>query len=88
MSFVHEMLSVVHAAPSAFGAVVQPPAPSHADDVWQSVGVQVYPLPPQEPAVHASLFVHALPSSHEVPFAFAGFEQAPVPVLHVPTSWH
>jgi hypothetical protein len=34
------------------------------------------------------LVVQALPSLHVVPFAFGGFEQTPVPVLQVPTSWH
>ncbi|HXU04619.1 MAG TPA: hypothetical protein VN903_26840 [Polyangia bacterium] len=29
-----------------------------------------------------------LPSLHDVPFALAGFEQAPVCMLHVPASWH
>jgi hypothetical protein len=32
--------------------------------------------------------VQALPSLHVVPSVFAGFEHMPVPVLHVPTSWH
>jgi hypothetical protein len=35
-----------------------------------------------------SVWVQALPSLHDVPSAFAGFEQIPVDVLHVPTSWH
>ena len=29
-----------------------------------------------------------LPSLQDVPFAFDGFEQTPVPGLQVPTSWH
>jgi hypothetical protein len=40
------------------------------------------------PAWHVSVCVHALPSLHAVPFAFAGFEQTPVAVLHVPARWH
>lgn len=40
-SFVHEMLSLVHPLPSAFGAVAHPPAPSHVEEAWQSVGTQL-----------------------------------------------
>ena len=32
--------------------------------------------------------MHALPSSHAVPFGLAGFEQMPVAGLQVPASWH
>jgi hypothetical protein len=32
--------------------------------------------------------VHALPSLQAVPFAWLGFEQTPVDVLHVPATWH
>ena len=32
--------------------------------------------------------MHAFPSVHDVPSAFAGFEHTPVPVLHVPATWH
>ena len=32
--------------------------------------------------------MQALPSLHAEPSAFAGFEQTPVPVLHVPMLWH
>jgi hypothetical protein len=45
------------------------------------------------PPVHVPLWqvsvrVQALPSLHEVPLSFAGFEHRPVAVLHVPASWH
>jgi hypothetical protein len=40
------------------------------------------------PEWHASPVVHAFPSSHAVPSAFAGFEQAPVCMLHAPAAWH
>ena len=36
----------------------------------------------------ASWVLHALPSSHDAPSAFAGFEQTPVCGLHAPTAWH
>ena len=32
--------------------------------------------------------MQALPSLQAVPFAAFGFEQRPVPVLHVPAMWH
>jgi len=32
--------------------------------------------------------VQGLPSLHDAPSAFAGFEHAPVAGLHVPASWH
>jgi hypothetical protein len=45
------------------------------------------------PDVHApdwqvSFDVQASASEQLAPFAFAGFEQIPVDVLHVPTRWH
>ena len=40
------------------------------------------------PAWQASDCVHALPSLHALPFAFAGFEQAPLAGLQVPAVWH
>src|SRR5262249_753182 len=36
----------------------------------------------------ASPLVHAFPSVHAVPFAFAGLEHAPVAGLQVPAEWH
>jgi len=46
--------------------------------------VNAVPLP-QTPAVHVVLPVHALPSSHAVPFALIG---QPVEGEHVPAVWH
>ena len=43
-------------------------------------------VPVQVPVWHVSVWVHALPSLQAVPSGFAGFEQRPVVVLHVPTS--
>jgi hypothetical protein len=45
-------------------------------------------LPVHVPLWHESLCVHAFPSLHVVPLARAGFEQAPLVGLHVPTPWH
>jgi hypothetical protein len=44
--------------------------------------------PAQVPAWQVSVWVQASPSEHELPLAFAGFEQAPVVVSHVPALWH
>jgi hypothetical protein len=35
-----------------------------------------------------SAVVHAFPSLQLAPSAFAGFEQVPVAVSHVPATWH
>jgi hypothetical protein len=45
-------------------------------------------VPTHAPAWHVSLCVHALPSLHAVPSAFAGFEHAPVAGSQVPARWH
>ncbi|MFN8593879.1 MAG: hypothetical protein U0031_20655 [Thermomicrobiales bacterium] len=42
----------------------------------------------QTPPRQTSPLVHGLPSSQEVPSAFAGFVQAPVLGLQTPASWH
>jgi hypothetical protein len=44
--------------------------------------------PVHVPARQESLCVHALPSLHTVPSAFAGFVHVPVALLHVPAEWH
>jgi hypothetical protein len=44
--------------------------------------------PVQTPLRQVSVWVQALPSLQLVPSALLGFEQAPVVVLQVPTSWH
>ena len=38
------------------------------------------------PDWQVSVWVQALPSLHADPFGLTGFEQAPVPLLQVPTS--
>ena len=45
-------------------------------------------LPVQVPPSQVSVWVHALPSLHDVPSPLAGFEQVPVAGLQVPASWH
>src|SRR5207302_797941 len=45
-------------------------------------------VPVHAPAWHLSVWVHASPSLHVVPFAAAGLEHCPVLVSHVPTVWH
>jgi hypothetical protein len=42
--------------------------------------------PVQAPVWQVSVCVHAFPSLHEVPLAFAGFEHTPVAELHVPAT--
>jgi hypothetical protein len=42
--------------------------------------------PAQVPLWQVSVWVHALPSLHVVPFAAVGFVHAPVLVLHVPAA--
>jgi hypothetical protein len=44
--------------------------------------------PTQVPPWHDEACVHALSSSHPVPFGFAGCEHCPFAGLHVPAMWH
>jgi hypothetical protein len=57
-------------------AVLQTPASWHWSDGAQVTGL----APAQAPDWQVSDWVQALPSSHEAPFGFAGFEQTPVAV--------
>jgi hypothetical protein len=84
-------LPSLHEAPLAFAGfehtpvlVLHVPAVWHWSDAAQVTGL----APAQVPAWHVSACVQALPSLHEVPSTFAGFEHAPVLVLQVPTEWH
>jgi hypothetical protein len=65
-----------------------PVAGAHVSVVQALPSLQTTGGPPQVPPVQLSPLVHAFPSLHPVPSAFAGFEQTPVPVLHVPATWH
>ena len=71
------------------GAVHAPVLGRQTPAVWHwSWAVQITGFfPVQVPPWQVSVCVHPLPSLQAVSSAFAGFEHAPVPVLHVPTSW-
>jgi len=90
--FVHVVL-FVHAFPSShvvpFARIGHPVAGTQAPPVWHASAVHVTALPPPHvPFVHVVLFVHALPSSHVVPFVlFVGVGQ-PVAGTQVPAVWH
>jgi hypothetical protein len=64
--------------------VLQVPAVWHWSGAAQVTGL----APVHVPAWQVSVCVHALPSLHEVPLTFAGFEHTPVLVLQVPAVWH
>src|SRR5205823_2794469 len=88
---------VVHALPSSqvvpsglAGLEQTPVAGLHLPASWHwSGGAHRTGVPGAHvPLSQASPVVHASPSSHEVPFALAGFEHVPVAGLQVPASWH
>src|SRR5437660_385071 len=81
-----------HGVPSSFAGSEHRPVPvSHVPASWHwSSAVHTtgfvpthVPLP-----LHGSVCVQASLSAHGAPLAFAGFEHTPVPVSHVPASWH
>ena len=84
---VHALPSL-HAVPSGAAGFEQLPVPgSQVPATWHwSLAVQTTGFDPvHTPAWHLSVpCVHAFPSLHTVPFGTAGFEQVPVPGLHVP----
>ena len=49
---------------------------------------QLHALPTHIPFTQWSPWVWGFKSSHNVPSIFAGFEQVPVCVSHVPARWH
>ena len=76
-----------HAVPGVTGVCVTPATASQASAVHGLPSLTVGGVPAvQVPDWHVSLPLQTVASLHEVPFAFAGFEQTPVLVLHVPTS--
>ena len=80
----------LHAEPfNLFGFEHWPVAGLHTPTSWQaSDATQVTPTqrssPPHSPPAHTSFTVAGLPSSHDTPSAFFGFEHAPVCGSHVP----
>jgi hypothetical protein len=78
--------------PSSHGPVLfvktHPVAGLHVSVVQALPSLQTTGEPPHVPPVQTSPLVQALPSLHPDPSAFAGLEQTPVPVLHVPATWH
>ena len=81
----------LHAAPSAFAGFEHTPVPvSQVPASWHwSLAAQTTGFDPaQAPLWQVSVCVQRFPSPQAAPSAFAGFEQTPVPGLHVPTSWH
>ena len=62
----------------------QVPTTWHWSEAVQTTGL----LPVQTPLWQVSVCVQALPSLQGEPFAFGGFEQAPVEGSHVPAVWH
>ena len=92
-----QVSTVVHALPSSqvvpsglAGLEQTPVAGLHLPASWHwSGGAHRTGVPGAHvPLSQASPVVHASPSSHEVPFALAGFEHVPVAGLQVPASWH
>jgi hypothetical protein len=87
---VHALLSL-HAVPSgADGFEQTPDVGSQVPETWHaSLAAQATGFPPTHtPLVHTSVWVHALPSLHAVPFGTTGFTQTPVLGSHAPATWH
>jgi hypothetical protein len=90
-SAVVQALPSLQAVPFVFAGFEQTPVEGlQVPAVWHwSRAVHVTGLPPvQVPDWQLSPWVQALPSLQAVPLVFAGFEQRPVEVLQVPTTWH
>lgn len=83
--------AVLHAVPlGAFGVEHEPVVGLQVPPTWHgSIAAHETGLDPlHEPLWHVSVCVHASPSLQPVPFAAAGFEQAPLAVSQVPAVWH
>ncbi len=77
-------------APSATGLTAHVPTMgSQAATCWHAAATgHVTGLPPTQPPFWpASVWVHASPSSHAEPLAFAGLEHSPFAGLQVPAVW-
>jgi hypothetical protein len=82
----------VQALPSSHEFVLfvntQPKAGLHVSVVQTLLSLQTTGVPPHTPPAQLSPNVHALLSVHVVPSPAFGFVHTPVPVLHVPATWH
>jgi hypothetical protein len=90
VSFFVQALPSLHDVPfAATGFEHVPVLGLHVPAVWHaSLAVHVTGFDPVHvPFWQLSLWVQALPSLHDVPFAATGFEHAPVLGLHVPAVW-
>jgi hypothetical protein len=88
--WVHAFPSV-HGVPFGAGGFEHPPdVGSHVPATWH--GLEATHAtgfdPVHAPPWHVSLWVHALPSLHTVPFVAVGFEHEPLAGSHVPATWH
>jgi hypothetical protein len=91
LSPVAQALASLQATPSLFAGFEQLPELASqlpATWHWSSAAHTTGLLPTHPPAWQVSLCVHEFPSEHAEPFAFSGFEQAPVAELQVPARWH
>jgi hypothetical protein len=90
VSFVVQPLPSLHTLPSGFAGLLHVPVVgSHVPALWHwSCAVHVTLVPVHAPLLHASLVVHALPSSHDVPSAFGEYVHCPDVGSHVPPVWH
>ena len=90
-SFCVHGLPSLHVVPLALAGLEHwPDVVSQEPTLWHwSDAVQVTGLAPVHvPDWQASVWVQALPSLHDVPFALAGLEHWPVAESQVPASWH
>jgi hypothetical protein len=89
VSIPSQTLALPQATPSCTGVLMQPVVGLQESSVHWLLSLQsVGPPLTQVPLLQESLFVQALPSLHEPPLGFAGFEHTPFAGLQVPTSWH
>jgi hypothetical protein len=77
-SFCVHALPSSHTLPFAAAALKTHPLDGlHESAVHGFWSLHVIALPPQVPALHVSFWVHALPSSHALPFAAAAWNTHP-----------
>src|SRR5437899_1733442 len=79
----------LHAVPSGFGVGSHWPAASlHVPSLhWSPKREQSRAVPPNTPALQASVAVQNSPSSQATPSASRGLQQMPVTELQLPASW-